>query len=521
MKYLSIFFLIFFISCSEDSKPNIIDKNSKCYEVRCRDNQHCDEDSGICACNDNDKILGDDKSCICKDISEILDENDTCIKDEIAPMITEVKAIDTNELFYTDNTRPDYTFNSDKKGVLLLKGSCEISDKSDVVIGDNTIKFDELYSGLYDDCEIWVKDKAGNESNHLKLKAFNVFNVVKTETIKGRLDGKGVDYVIIGDGFKKDELELFYQKANEFSEYILNYDPVLSKQKSAWNIHVISLVSKESGSDYTALPDTPDLVNTGLDSYFNCYDIQRLLCVNQLKVNYIVAKKFPQFDKVLIIVNSFAYGGAGGDYATTSINSAGKDVAIHELGHSFAGLADEYTYGGTDVPSSEPKEANITLNNNYETVKWKDWLTEDNIDIFEGGGYLEHGVYRPTETSLMRDLGQPFYQVNLEAWTLALYRILGTYFTKIPEDDDVILWGMYNHEFTLELSLDTDMQEVTWFVDDIEQVDIPKDTTTFIFGGERAGKYQVKAVINDKSGVIRHDEDGVSVGVAVWNVTPE
>ena len=295
----------------------------------------------------------------------------------------------------------------------------------------------------------------------------------------------------------------------------------MSAQKHLWNIHLINLISKESGADNSNDNNSPKLVNTGLDAYFNCNDIPRLLCVNQSKVNYIVAKEFPQFDKVLVIVNSLTYGGAGGNYATASINPSGKQIAIHELGHSFAGLADEYEYGKTDTTTTDPGDPNITINNDPNTIKWKKWLTESNIGIFEGGGYVEHGVYRPTEDSLMRTLGKPLYQVNLEAWTLALYRMVGGYITKNPEKDDLILWGTTDYDFSIELSLGTDLQRVEWFVNGVKQDDIAEDTTTFKHGKQEAGKYQVKAIIYDKSDVIRNDPNGDSVTEAIWNVTPE
>ncbi len=515
MKYIITVFFIVFLSCGEGGKTHEIDK---CLNIVCNQEQTCKE--GLCVCDDTDKKVSAGGLCICKDDNKITDESGKCVDDTIAPVITEVKGIENGNSF-TENVTPEYTFNSDEVGELHLKGDCRINDKPVIKKGENTIKFDELYSGLYENCEIWITDRANNESNHLKLKSFSVFNVKSTETIKGRTDGIGVDYVIIGDGFKEDELDLFKQKAQEFSDYILNYDPVLTAQSKLWNIHLINLVSKESGADNSDDSNTPELVNTGLDAYFNCNNIQRLLCINQSKVNYIVGKHFPQFDKVLVIVNSKSYGGAGGNYATASINPYGKQIAIHELGHSFAGLADEYEYGRTNAPATEPAEPNITINNDPQTVKWKKWLPEDNIDIFEGGGYVEHGVYRPTEDSLMRTLGKPLYQVNLEAWTLALYHIVGGYITKTPEKDDLILWGGTDYDFSIELSLGTNMQRVEWYVDGVKQEGISDDTTLFTYGKQTVSKYQVKAVIYDKSDIIRNDPFGDSVTEAVWNITPE
>lgn len=121
----------------------------------------------------------------------------------------------------------------------------------------------------------------------------------------------------------------------------------------------------------------------------------------------------------------------------------------------------------------------------------------------------------------MRTLGKPLYQVNLEAWTLALYRMVGGYITKTPRSDDLILWGTTDYDFSIELSLGTDLQRVEWYVDGVKQEDIPEDTTTFIYGKQAVGKYQVKAIIYDKSDIIRNDPNGDSITEAVWNVTSE
>ena len=557
VKVLVLFISLFiFISCSSDSSSNIkkadkceniecktgqsCNKNTgscfcndeseeldesnncvnKCKDIECGLEQTCNQDTGACFCDDIDKKLDENNTCICKKENQIIDENNNCKdKEVILPVIEEVKAVETDYNFFTDKPNPKYTFSSNKSGELKLSGDCEIENKPEVKLGENEIIFDELASGLYDNCELWIVDEDNKESNHLKLTTFSVFNILGVEQVKGRADGKGVDYVIIGDGFQKHEMALFREKADEFIEHILNYDPILSKQQGAWNIHLIDLVSKESGGDYSG--GTPELVNTGLDSYFNCYDIPRLLCVNQSKVNFIVNKVVPQFDKVLVIVNSETYGGAGGDYATASINYMGKEVAIHELGHSFAGLGDEYVYGKTDIPTTEPWEVNLTINNNHETVKWKHWLHKDHVDIFEGGGYLEYGVFRPTLTSLMKDLGQPFYEINLEGWSLSLYRMAGTYFSKTPEAETLSLSTDINHDFEVELSIGTEIQKVTWFVNDIEQTNLAEDTTSFSYGKDAVEDYQIKVVITDKSRAILSDEEKVSEGIIIWNVTIE
>src|SRR5258708_7869266 len=78
-------------------------------------------------------------------------------------------------------------------------------------------------------------------------------------------------------------------------------------------------------------------------STFNYAGIDRLLVpVNSSHIYSVLANNFPQYDQVFVVVNSTKYGGSGGFAATASINSSSAEIAIHEMGHSFAALRDEY-----------------------------------------------------------------------------------------------------------------------------------------------------------------------------------
>ena len=78
----------------------------------------------------------------------------------------------------------------------------------------------------------------------------------------------------------------------------------------------------------------------------------------------------PLRHQVLRIVNSAKYGGAGGTVATCSTNVSAAQIAIHEIGHSAFGLADEYGGNGTGTPAGEPIEPNVTRNTDRATNKW-------------------------------------------------------------------------------------------------------------------------------------------------------
>ena len=96
----------------------------------------------------------------------------------------------------------------------------------------------------------------------------------------------------------------------------------------------------------------------------------------------------------MIIVNDDRYGASGGFFSVVNSNS-NIAVLLHEVGHSFGGLADEYEGDAysCDV-SSEPKAPNVTLQKDFKKAKWRN---VPGTGHFEGGKYCKKGVYRPTK----------------------------------------------------------------------------------------------------------------------------
>ena len=231
---------------------------------------------------------------------------------------------------------------------------------------------------------------------------------------------------------------------------------------------------------------------------------------------------------MIILVNSTKYGGSGGTgLGTASLHAASNNVALHEMGHSFAGLADEYTYGGTSAPSSEPSQPNVTINNDNTTVKWNIWMDDQNavlcgqsspscIGLFEGGKYVETGVWRPVSNSIMRSLNEPFYAINLEAWTMAVYAALTTtYYSKTPSSSSVSHAQGSTLNYSIELAIDNSSQQVDWYVDNVS---IQDNSTSFTCCDNKTDNYTVTANIWDWTGVIRKD-NSTSSSTVNWSVT--
>ena len=337
----------------------------------------------------------------------------------------------------------------------------------------------------------------------------------------GRGEGVGADLVIVAEGFTAEDMALFHTAVDDYVNFFFDYEPEFTQHKKSWNIHRIDLQSEQSGADN----DSGDnQVNTALDGYFNCGNVDRRLCVDVAKTFAVVNQTFPQWDNILVIVNSSKYGGAGysNGIGTVSMSSSTKYVAIHEMAHSFAHLGDEYSYGQTSIPSNEPSAANLTINNNTATVKWLHWLGygsgDGEVGLFEGAAYVTSGVWRPTNNSLMRINGAAFYAVNKEAWTLAVYEHGGVYIGKIPEDSNIEITAGHAQPFMVDTLMDEGAQSLRWYINGQEQSAL-RDQASVKLGQRQTDDFVVRVEINDKTQTIRKDTFQYSSDSIEWQVS--
>ncbi|WP_327266367.1 M64 family metallopeptidase [Streptomyces sp. NBC_01232] len=251
-----------------------------------------------------------------------------------------------------------------------------------------------------------------------------------------------LDVVVIGDGYTADELARFHTDAEQKWAEVTAVEPYTT-YRNLFNVWTVDAVSHDSG--VSGDPDPATVRDTALGSYFWCENIERLLCIDQPKVDAYVAKA-PAADLVIVLANSAKYGGAGYNepsatlgYEGISTASAGHpksgQVAIHETGHSLGKLADEYFYPGVPdyekYTGPEPAESNssaLTAERMADRrAKWHRWLGEESPDggtvgAYEGGNYFVTGLYRPTDNSLMRVLGKPFNLPGVESMIGGFYQ---------------------------------------------------------------------------------------------------
>ena len=217
-------------------------------------------------------------------------------------------------------------------------------------------------------------------------------------------------------------MEKFRRDAKRMTDYFLSIEPY-SKNADRFNFYAIESPSEETG---VTIPGKGVYVNTNIHSSFYTFDMDRYLTTFDTKSVYDIAACVP-YDAVFVLVNSDRYGGGGffNHYCESTVDhKLSEIVAIHEFGHEFAGLADEYytseiTYSDYYNLKYEPWEPNITTNINFGS-KWKN-LVPDGIPIptprsdkfkgvtgmFEGGGYLSRGIYSPVMDCRMKSNEAP------------------------------------------------------------------------------------------------------------------
>lgn len=228
---------------------------------------------------------------------------------------------------------------------------------------------------------------------------------------------KCIDVAILAEGYTSEEMETFYQDANIACESILTHEPFRS-MKDKFNFIAVASPSADSG---VSVPRLNDWKHTAFNSHFSTFYSDRYLTTSHVKAIHDALAGIP-YEHIIILANTEEYGGGGiyNSYTlTTAHHSLFRPVVVHEFGHSFGGLADEYFYENDLMTDTypldiEPWEQNITTRIDFAS-KWQDMLQANTpiptptsaakkyqVGVFEGGGYSAKGVYRPSDDCRMR-----------------------------------------------------------------------------------------------------------------------
>lgn len=230
-----------------------------------------------------------------------------------------------------------------------------------------------------------------------------------------------IDIAIVAEGYTEQEMEIFMRDARTTCEEIFRYEPFAS-HKEKFNVVAVKIPSKQSD---VSVPQDGVWRQTALNSNFHTFYSPRYLTTNSVHLIHDSLVGI-DYEHLIILANTDTYGGGGiyNSYTlTTAHNPYFKPVVVHEFGHSFGALGDEYFYEHADHTENtykldyEPWEQNITTLVDFDS-KWKDMLDkrtkipteptekrkkEYTVGVYEGGGYMTKGMYRPAVVCRMRD----------------------------------------------------------------------------------------------------------------------
>lgn len=250
---------------------------------------------------------------------------------------------------------------------------------------------------------------------------------------------KCIDVAILAEGYTLQEIQTFYEDADIACKSIFDHEPFKSMKKR-FNVVAVASPSTDSG---VSVPRLNEWKHTAFGSHFSTFYSDRYLTTSRVKAIHDALAGIP-YEHIIILANTEEYGG-GGIYNSYTLTTAHhpmfRPVVVHEFGHSFGGLADEYFYDNDVMTDTypldiEPWEQNISTQVDF-AAKWKDMLSENTpvptpaevsenypTGVYEGGGYSAKGIFRPAENCRMRTNEYPAFCLVCQR---ALRRIIEFY----------------------------------------------------------------------------------------------
>lgn len=233
-----------------------------------------------------------------------------------------------------------------------------------------------------------------------------------------------IDVAIMAEGYTVEEMDSFYRHAEIAVESILNHEP-FKEMADRFNFVAVASPSLDSG---LSIPRLGEWRKTAVGSHFSTFYSDRYLTTCDLQSMHDALAGIP-YEHIIILANTDEYGGGGiyNSYTlTTARHKSFRPVVVHEFGHSFGGLADEYFYEGDALDETyaldvEPWEPNLTTLHGFDR-KWKNLLVPGTpvptpadeaakwgVGVYEGGGYRFKGIYRPADECRMRNNTYPTF----------------------------------------------------------------------------------------------------------------
>jgi|GEM_PF-3435262 len=284
-------------------------------------------------------------------------------------------------------------------------------------------------------------------------------------------DDYRINIVFVGDGYTQSQEDQFLSDVRTASTGVFNTPPY-KEYANLFNVFAIFVPSKESGAD-------KPLQNIYKDTYFNATfgkETERLVTVNSAKVFDEVIALVPEYNSIVVIVNDPQYGGSGGAISVATASSSAIELVLHEMGHSFAALADEYDtpYGITPYETH-----NATAQLTREKIRWRNWISsttplptpkttsyKQSVGAFEGAIYQPTGWYRPMQVCKMRELGSPFCPVCAETHVAKFRKLVPPLLEAFPPPDTLVYTGKGTTQIDLKIRPASGTVKTNWYLND-------------------------------------------------------
>ncbi len=222
-------------------------------------------------------------------------------------------------------------------------------------------------------------------------------------------DPEGVNVVFLGDGFTRSGLEVagdYQRSGTDIINYLFSVPP-FSTYREYFNAYIVYAESAEAlTTDKTLKRNTT--FGTTWDS-----TVDRVLLANPSAcIDYARRAVGGNPDKahiMILLADVDLYGGSALNKIATSARRVKEEVIVHEIGHAFANLADEYVDAGVTY---DPRwflrySANVDDHSDLDSIKWSHLIGREGyeaVGAYEGGSYVSEGIWRPEEFSMMSDV---------------------------------------------------------------------------------------------------------------------
>jgi hypothetical protein len=351
-------------------------------------------------------------------------------------------------------------------------------------------------------------------------------------------DSNRLVIVVVGDGYVESDIAdgTYAKDVNDTIDQFKLSSP-WDEMMPATNIYRIDAVSLERGADYE--DGSPEMSGSPKDTYFNTSfwtnGIERLLAPDIIGRTRAVNAADAligagMWDQIIVVVNSEKYGGSGQPlFATNSTHPDGPLIAVHEVGHSFANLADEYDYNDGATYSDEPP-SEVNVDTNASNPKWSSWIepstplptpNESNyssvVGAFEGAKYNQFGIYRPSKNCIMRSFtgssGSDFCPVCREQHLRSLFEIVDTTDSVTPSTGAAVSVSSDKLFSVSPISMDGITFE--WFIDGVSIPNKTSPNLTISTSQLMAPSQQVSVKVRFISPMMRSD---TPVDTYSWSV---